>query len=169
MERPAAPDTDRRTLPWLVQVLAVVLVVSACAANPSLPAATDDPGGTTSPAADRTAGVDLPGGPYTSVSPEQLARMLESKDVVLVNVHVPYAGEIEGTDAFLPYDEVATRSTELSAAKEARIVVYCRSGSMSSAAAQTLVGLGYTNVWDLTGGMRAWEQAGHPLITDRRG
>jgi rhodanese-related sulfurtransferase len=35
---------------------------------------------------------------------------------------------------------------------------------MSTAAAQTLVRLGYTNVWHLEGGFIAWEQAGFPLI-----
>ena len=32
-------------------------------------------------------------------------------------------------------------------------------------AAETLVGLGYTNIWNLSGGMVAWEQAG--LQVDR--
>jgi len=34
---------------------------------------------------------------------------------------------------------------------------------MSAAAAEALVGLGYTNVWNLDGGMIAWEGAGYPL------
>jgi rhodanese-related sulfurtransferase len=43
------------------------------------------------------------------------------------------------------------------------IAVYCRSGTMSAEAARTLVRLGYTDVWDLGGGMLAWEKAGFPL------
>jgi rhodanese-related sulfurtransferase len=34
---------------------------------------------------------------------------------------------------------------------------------MSNIAAEKLVGLGYTNVWNLDGGMVAWEQAGLPI------
>jgi rhodanese-related sulfurtransferase len=34
---------------------------------------------------------------------------------------------------------------------------------MSAIAAETLVGIGYTNIWDLAGGMSAWEQAGRKI------
>jgi rhodanese-related sulfurtransferase len=35
---------------------------------------------------------------------------------------------------------------------------------MSNIAAETLVRLGYTNVWNLVGGMVDWRQRGYPLI-----
>ncbi len=109
------------------------------------------------------------GGTYLSVSPTRLDAMLATKDFTFVNVHVPYEGEIAGTDAFIPYDQVTTRLAELPAAMDAKILVYCRSGRMSTIAAQTLVGLGYTNVWELDGGFNAWQAAGFPLVQASQG
>lgn len=84
----------------------------------------------------------------------------------LVNVHTPYEGHIDGTDAFVPFDEIGTWES-LPADRDAPIALYCRSGSMSAQATATLVDLGYTNLVDLDGGMNAWTTAGNALKTNR--
>jgi len=92
---------------------------------------------------------------YTRISVKQLKKMLQDKDFTLINVHIPYAGEIPQTDLFIPYNEIEQNTDKLPANKDARLVIYCRSGPMSATAAKTLLKLGYTQVFDVEGGMRA--------------
>jgi phage shock protein E len=112
--------------------------------------------------------ISVEGGSYTPVNPAELATMLKQKTFSLVNVHIPYEGEIAATDAFIPYDQIQNHLAQLPADKNARIVLYCRSGRMSEIAARTLVKLGYQDVWDLQGGMIAWEAAGNTLLQKAR-
>jgi rhodanese-related sulfurtransferase len=48
-------------------------------------------------------------------------------------------------------------------AKAAQIVLYCGGGFRSALAADSLGRMGYTNVSSMTGGIRAWREAGYPL------
>jgi phage shock protein E len=112
--------------------------------------------------------VDVPGGAYTNVTAPELKRMLEAKDFFLVNVHIPYQGEIAATDAFIPFDKVEQQLSLLPARKDAKIVLYCMSDRMSTIAAETLARLGYNNVWNLKGGMVGWSQRGYSLLSAPR-
>jgi rhodanese-related sulfurtransferase len=103
---------------------------------------------------------------YADISVQQLAGMLENRDLTLVNVHIPYEGEIPQTDLFIPFNEVANHLDELPD-KDAAIVLYCRSGSMSTSAAQELASLGYTNIMEVDGGFNAWKAAGYELLQNR--
>ncbi|RWA68037.1 rhodanese-like domain-containing protein [Mesorhizobium sp.] len=100
---------------------------------------------------------------FQTITSEQLSQMLPRKDFFVVNVHIPYEGQIEGTDAFIPYDKIDRNLDKLPADKNAKIVLYCRSGRMSEIAAEQLSKLGYLNVSHLSGGMIAWQASGHAL------
>ena len=104
--------------------------------------------------------VSVNGGTYTDVSVTELQSMLANKNFTFVNVHIPFDGNIAKTDISIPYDQIGQNLDKLPSDKNAKIVLYCRSGRMSAIAAETLVRLGYTNIWNLSGGMAAWEQAG---------
>jgi rhodanese-related sulfurtransferase len=109
--------------------------------------------------------VAVTGGSYQNITPAELNTILKNKDFVFVNVHIPFAGKIADTDLSLPYDQISASEnlSQLPADKSARIVLYCRSGRMSAIAAEELVSFGYTHIWNLDGGMDAWEQAGYLL------
>ena len=105
------------------------------------------------------------GGSYQNITSAELNTMLKNKDFVFVNVHIPFAGNIANTDLSIPYDQITVPEnlSQLPDDKNAKIVLYCRSGRMSEIAAEELVSLGYINIWNLTGGMVEWEQAGYEI------
>jgi len=101
---------------------------------------------------------------FTALTSRELASMLENKDFFFVNVHIPYDGDIKNTDASIPYDKITDNLDKLPKDKNAKIVLYCRSGRMSEIAAKELVKLGYSNVSHLAGGMIDWEKNGYEII-----
>lgn len=101
---------------------------------------------------------------YGVITADELFNMLKSKDFTLVNVYVPYEGELPQTDDFIPYDRVDQCLDQLPANKDAKIVLYCKAGKKSLIAAERLAELGYTNVWGLKGGMTEWRQKDYPII-----
>ncbi len=115
---------------------------------------------TTTPANSVGKAVVVGDGAYTNLSPAELQTMLAKKDFTFVNVHIPFEGNIATTDKSIAYNEISQKLDQLSTDKNAKIVLYCRSGRMSTEAAQTLVGLGYKHVFNLEGGMIAWGKAG---------
>lgn len=134
---------------FFISMMVALLLLTGCS-TPSTPQSTVEVVGTQ---------VSVSGGHYTDINVAEFQTMLTHKDFTQVNVHIPFEGDIPGTDLSVPYDQIS-QNLDKFPDKNARIVLYCRSGRMSAIAAETMVGLGYTNIWNLSGGMVAWEQAG---------
>ena len=137
-----------------LSILFVVFTLFTACANPTAPSSTDEVVGKQ---------VSVGEGTYTDISVAELQMMLANKDFTFVNVHIPFEGDIARTDLSIPYDQI-TENLDKLPDKNTKLVLYCRSGRMSAIAAETLVGAGYSSVWNLSGGMVEWEQAGLEII-----
>jgi rhodanese-related sulfurtransferase len=161
----------KRWLPFLALGLSVL--VAACGETVAPPAASggalaSPPTSATAATAAASAGtaVKTDHGQYMDISTAQFAAMMEHKDFFLVDVHVPHEGRLPDLDARIPYDQIAQHLDQLPAGKDAKIVLTCHSGNMSTIASHTLADLGYTNVYNLAGGFTAWRAAGYPLLPE---
>jgi len=137
----------------LLLVFALLLVVAPVAGQ--------------APAAPPTIGqrMPVPGGAYWEITVPQLQSMLTQKDFPLINVHVPFNGDLPLTDVSIPFDQILAHLDQLPTDKNAPVVLYCQSGPMGMRAATALAGQGYTRIYNLQGGFRAWSAAGLPLAS----
>ena len=109
-----------------------------------------------------------------SVSPEELKQQLDNKEIILIDVRskdvIEAEGQIEGS-VHVPRDMLEfhadqrpdnpLRKEELD--PEKKIVVYCGVGGQGTLSTKTLQDMGYSDVSNLTGGTKAWVEAGFIL------
>ena len=101
---------------------------------------------------------------YGDISVDQLEKLMDQKDFTLINVHIPYQGEIDNTDLLIPFNTINQYKNLLPRNKDAKIVVYCMEDQMSTNTAERLIKMGYTRVFNLQGGMLAWQNQGRHLV-----
>ena len=97
---------------------------------------------------------------YRDITAPELEAMMSQENIFLVDTHIPEQRHIKGTYEVIPFNEIKANLDRLPSDKNAKIVVYCRSGSMSAGASKTLVELGYTDVNNLLGGANGWMKQG---------
>jgi rhodanese-related sulfurtransferase len=98
-----------------------------------------------------------------AMSPAALFEALPTRDFRLINVHIPYAGEIPGTDVHIEYTDTAALIADLGPDRDRPAMVYCLTDHMALIAGAALVAEGYRRIVYLEGGMRAWVAAGYLL------
>lgn len=94
---------------------------------------------------------------YETITPEEAKRIMDSEEVIILDVREKDeydAGHIKGA-ILIPYTEIATKASKMIPDKNAKILVYCRSGRRSKIASEQLILIGYTNIFEF-GGIIDW-------------
>lgn len=137
--------------------LALALSLAACAkAAPSSSASTAS-SAASAPASSAAASAAAKA-EYRTLTPEEAkARMDSGEPVIVLDVRTQAEFEekhIEGA-LLVPNETIVSEPPAELPDKDAEILIYCRSGNRSRQAAEKLIAMGYTNVYDF-GGINNW-------------
>ncbi|SDF80567.1 rhodanese-like domain-containing protein [Sporolituus thermophilus] len=94
--------------------------------------------------------------PAVDVTPEEALNAWQGKSAVILDVRTPdefAQGHIPGA-VLIPLDQLDKRLDEVP--KDKKVLVICRSGNRSSQATKLLRNNGFTNVYNVLGGMNHW-------------
>jgi rhodanese-related sulfurtransferase len=103
------------------------------------------------------------GGPW--VSTLQATHMINREDALVIDVRdaAEYAkGHILGARS-APLADLERRLAELAKFKARPVIVHCESGNRATNAIGILQRNGFAKVYNLAGGLAAWQQAGLPV------
>lgn len=118
---------------------------------------------------------DIPSG-FKTVTVEEAREMIEKDDVFILDVRTPAefnSSHIEGA-TLIPVTNSGGSNLSSDQLLEARInevprdkkiLVYCRTGHRSTTASNILVAAGYSDVYNMQGGITAWTGAGYPVVS----
>ena len=97
-----------------------------------------------------------------SISPKQASEMYAERKAVIVDVrddsewneqHIPGAIHI-------PLAQLNGRISELKQYKDTPVITQCKAGGRSAKAFEVLKSVGFTKVYNMDGGIMAWDKAG---------
>lgn len=112
---------------------------------------------------------------YRNLSVQEVKQRIDSKknDFVLIDVRTPqeYSGQLGhlANAPLFPLQSLDTQYKDLEKyqQEDKDIIVYCRSGNRSRRAAEFLINHGFKNIYNMEGGMRAWNaDYGRPAGSD---
>ncbi len=100
-----------------------------------------------------------------AITPQQTTELINRKDAIVVDVR-PIADFSKShiiNAINIPAGSLKNQLTQLEKHKGKPIIVACRSGAQSSVACKTLTSNGFEEVYNLKGGILAWESANLPV------
>ncbi|HPT57810.1 MAG TPA: rhodanese-like domain-containing protein [Casimicrobium sp.] len=101
----------------------------------------------------------------TDVGNVRLTHLLNREGATALDIRE--TKEMDGTKLIgavhIPLSQLKERAASLSLDKSKPVVVYCARGQRGPLAASDLKAAGFTQIFNLTGGFKAWTEAGLPV------
>src|SRR5947209_4347668 len=104
-------------------------------------------------------------GPIETMEPAEIARLLKSGKVLLIDVREPAEYAAERIAGALLYPLSTFDATALPGDGPRRVIFHCGSGKRSMTAAEKRIAAGEMHAAPMGGGIAAWKAAGLPVIT----
>lgn len=101
--------------------------------------------------------------------PEKIKELVEAGACVVLDVRTPEefaSGHLPGAINIDYYSE-AFRSELEKLPRDTAYCVYCRSGRRSAAAAELMKEMGFRVVYNMLGGITAWQEKGYPVEEEK--
>ncbi len=102
---------------------------------------------------------------FSKLTPAGAIQLINNEDVIMLDVREPAettAGKIAKAIQ-IPVGSVGKRVGELDKHKDKHVIVYCKTGARSGLACRELNKAGFEKVYNLSGGISAWQEAHLPV------
>ncbi len=101
---------------------------------------------------------------YVDVSVQQGKEMIDRDEVFILDVRTreEYNESHINGSTLIPVQELDIRFKELP--RDKKILVYCRTGGRSVTASEILVKNGFTQIYNMKGGITEWKNAGYEVV-----
>jgi rhodanese-related sulfurtransferase len=95
-----------------------------------------------------------------------VTRLINSANPVLLDLRETkeYEGGSLPNAVHIPLSQLKDRASELGKLTNRPLVAYCERGQRTRGAVATLTKLGFREMYNLAGGIRAWKDAGLPVV-----
>lgn len=103
--------------------------------------------------------------PMKGIGTLDVTRLINTRDAMPLDVRESLAydaGRLPNA-LHVPLSQLESRSAELARHAGKPVIAYCDSGNRSRTAAAALAKAGFSEVYHLNGGFRAWKDAGLPV------
>ncbi|MDO5970747.1 rhodanese-like domain-containing protein [Flavivirga aquimarina] len=102
------------------------------------------------------------------VSPKVMQTLLAKDSIQLIDVRTPEEfeqGYIEGAQN-INYLSATFNSDIKKLDKTKPVILYCKSGGRSAKSSRKLLDIGFTEIYDLTGGITRWKEEGFEITIE---